>query len=362
MGRLLLLFGLLPLLVPDILSARIDDESPRSLIIGGENAVDGRFPYAQISIVDSRWEEHYCMAVLVAPDVVMTAAHCVEGTETEVQYIEVNRYDFSDKKDEYEKMRALKIRQNPQWDAYYFRYDVALIQLNDMVRTARPVRLNSNTNYPVIGQQVTLVGFGSIGYYGNLYPDVLQTTVVETISNERCEGFTIEGEGQAYKDEIFPDMLCAFTVGKDACNGDSGGAMIVPGSTEEEDLLVSLVSWGKGCAQFPGVYSRVAASYSWISKSICRLSKDPPQYLGCHASQRNYNAPVASPATQPIHTLLPTEVSLQSPTALPTATKEGEDMKNYISLERQSLTSGADHHGWWWSTLSTGLGCFMLAY
>ena len=53
-------------------------------------------------------------------------------------------------------------------------------------------------------------------------------------------------------------MVCAFVPegGKDSCNGDSGGALVLKKSGKQ----VGIVSWGKGCAEkeHPGVYTNVA--------------------------------------------------------------------------------------------------------
>jgi len=45
-------------------------------------------------------------------------------------------------------------------------------------------------------------------------------------------------------------------VGKDSCNGDSGGALVLKKSGKQ----AGIVSWGRGCAEkeHPGVYTNVA--------------------------------------------------------------------------------------------------------
>ncbi len=53
----------------------------------------------------------------------------------------------------------------------------------------------------------------------------------------------------------------------------SGGPLI---TTESEDLLVGVVSWGYGCAieDSPGVYSRVSTAYDWIQSQLCIYSSE----------------------------------------------------------------------------------------
>jgi hypothetical protein len=60
---------------------------------------------------------------------------------------------------------------------------------------------------------------------------------------------------------------------------DSGGPIIIPGETPEDDLLVALVSWGVLCGDpdFPGVNARVSKVSDWIDASVCAISADPPK-------------------------------------------------------------------------------------
>jgi len=69
-----------------------------------------------------------------------------------------------------------------------------------------------------------------------------------------------------------PIEMCAGNLlggGPDACDGDSGGPLLI--GTRFGWKQVGVVSWsGRGCglSNTPGVYSRVAAAAAWITSSI----------------------------------------------------------------------------------------------
>lgn len=60
-------------------------------------------------------------------------------------------------------------------------------------------------------------------------------------------------------------MLCAHSkTGIDACNGNSGGPLIMQHEDGPAyDLLVGAVSWGAICgsSKYPGVYARLSSVY-----------------------------------------------------------------------------------------------------
>lgn len=82
---------------------------------------------------------------------------------------------------------------------------------------------------------------------------------------------------QAMNHVVSENMLCAGIIGdnRDACDGDSGGPMVV--FFRGTWFLVGLVSWGEGCGQLNnyGVYTKVSRYLEWINSYIGSKDTSP---------------------------------------------------------------------------------------
>lgn len=89
----------------------------------------------------------------------------------------------------------------------------------------------------------------------------MQEVNVTYQSNGICDGGGTTADD--FAPELTFDQMCA--VGFNAtgiCYGDSGGPLIIPGSTFEEDVQVGLVSWGyRGCGHRKYQYMAQRDSY-----------------------------------------------------------------------------------------------------
>ena len=237
-----------------------DDKDPR--IVGGIEAELGRYPY-QVGLVGSEIFFPGCGGALIAPDTVLSAAHCSGSFSSVV----IGRHDFLDIFETYETIPIASEIKHPDYCEDNFQNDLMIVKLSN-ASSFSPIQLDENTQTLSPGTDVTVMGWGRTTS-GDFLSNVLREVEVDIVSNEECN--------DQYGGAITNDMLCAARAGKDSCQGDSGGPLIIKGSDAANDVLVGVVSWGYGCAvpSYPGVYSRISENIAWIKNEMSR--KDQPQ-------------------------------------------------------------------------------------
>uniref|UniRef100_A0A061R1Y1 Tryptase gamma 1 n=1 Tax=Tetraselmis sp. GSL018 TaxID=582737 RepID=A0A061R1Y1_9CHLO len=220
---------------------------PVAFVLNGEPAQAGRFPYiASLRRPDGE-REHYCGGALIAPDKVITAAHCVDfrmpnnGEEKPIVHIgRLCRACVSS----FTEVRTRSSVIHPDWDGIVSSgNDVAILTLERAVPDAA-VRLAQPSLALAEGRELVVAGWGFHGADESLH-FTLQQGRVNYLSQSNCNNtFQREIGIQFIKDS----MLCAFSETTDACRGDSGGPLIIPDPRGDPsgDLLVGVVSLGVG--------------------------------------------------------------------------------------------------------------------
>jgi len=234
-------------------------------IVGGQNAVQGEFPF--IVSLRSGSYGHFCGGSLIAPNWVLTAAHCVKGGSVDEVWIGLlNQNDQAG----VEKMKTVKIIAHAGYDSSSMENDFALIQL-DKNSSYKPISLNEK-ELSVMGVDAssmiaTTAGWGALREGSYSLPNSLQKVDIPLVSQTTCN------EKTAYNGDIKDSMLCAGYKqgGKDSCQGDSGGPLVMRDQNGEA-ILIGVVSWGEGCARSNkyGVYAKVSSAISWV-KSTARF-------------------------------------------------------------------------------------------
>ena len=300
--------------------AQAQERELESRIIGGTVADQRRFPY--YTYLDIYYAElggfAQCGASLIAPDVVLTAGHCmIIVRDTTDVTVWVNRTSRYDRANFGFRRKAVNILVHPGYDNVTFANDIAVIKLGATVLGVPTVQINRNASIPLPNQSLTAIGMGVTSTaIGDFLPDNLMRVSVMPVSFQICKSYDFFGTLIVRDDQ----MICAGGV-KDTCYGDSGSPLLVQGVNAQSDVQVGITSFGSidgcGIAGAPGVYTRVSHHANWIDKQLCQLSSFKP--TACPSAQKpSTKPPTRKPLTKP-PTRKPTKSPTRKPTKIPTS-------------------------------------------
>jgi secreted trypsin-like serine protease len=225
---------------------------PHPSIVGGEDATE---TYSFMASLQNGGQ-HFCGGSLIAPQWVVTAAHCIADIQQGSSQVRIGTTDRTQGGNVYDVAQAIANPKHQDGPG-----DIGLVQLSSAA-SETPIKIADTQK---VGTPIRIIGWGQTcpeqGGCSGL-PEMLKQLDTKLDDGGGCSGGGFENGTE----------LCVDNTGgnQGACYGDSGGPAVI-GSTGNWQLIGATSRAGDGqatCAQAPSIYTDVTTYKDWIASTM----------------------------------------------------------------------------------------------
>jgi trypsin len=263
-------------------------------IIGGQLAPIGQLA-SVADIIDARGREAIqCTGTVVAPTLVLTAAHCAVNMRTGVALgasgyrVLTGTVSGSGAEGQVSAVAGVLV-----YEAFHRRVDngdAALLVLSTPTM-APPIALATaaDGSRASAGAVATVAGWGDARYQQRNLTDRLRSADTVLQAPRWCSR---NAPPFFARSEICTIDPPAYATG--ACHGDSGGPLLAPVGAEGEFVVIGVTvhGYGRCSTRFPTVYTRAALISPWVQSWIDAYKTPPPPASAAPTTPGTVTTPV----------------------------------------------------------------------
>jgi len=241
---------------------------------------------------------YQCGGSLIAPGVILTAAHCADKFRSEPGKLKVRCGEWDTQNQTEPRAHQDRSVENvdihPEFNSRNLANDWALLY------TTEPFELQEHIDTVCLpepeeqfdGQNCFATGWGKdqFGAAGE-YQVVLKEIDLPVVGHQQCQD-SLRRTRLGRRFQLDDSFICAGGIaGKDTCKGDGGSPLVCQSKGDPFTYVqAGVVAWGIGCGEdaTPGVYASVSKAVCWIDYSMSchqgRVSGDFSSYWS-HSGQ-----------------------------------------------------------------------------